>query len=57
MKQFYVVQVDVYGASREVVGFDTKKEALDYMESLPEDIYMVILRNDAESFKQRKNIV
>ena len=47
---FYVVCANVYGTSEKVEKFNTKPEALAYIETLPEDIYMVILRNDSQSF-------
>ena len=51
---FYVVCANAYGTSETVEKFDTRPEALAYIESLPEDIYMVILRNDSQGIKTFK---
>ena len=51
---FYVLCANAYGTSEVVKKFDTRPEALSYIESLPEDIYMVILRNDSQGIKPLK---
>ena len=43
---YYVLIVDVRGATNQVEHFNTREEALNYMESLPDIHYMVVLRND-----------
>lgn len=47
---YYVIIVDVQGASKQVVEFKTREEAVSYIASLPDEYYMVILRNDEFSY-------
>lgn len=54
---FYVVIANYYGTTESVEVFETKKEAMKYMESLDEDLYMVILRNDEVSAPAFREVV
>ena len=54
MDNYYVVCSNCYGASERVEHFASKAEALKFIESLPDDYYMVILRNDVHGFKTLK---
>ena len=44
---YYVIISDFYGAARRVEHFDTRAEAIKFIESLDDTQYMVTLRNDA----------
>lgn len=43
---YYVILTDCYGIDRQVEKFKSREEALKYIESLPDENYMVVLRND-----------
>ena len=47
---YYVAIVDVRGATRKVYEFPTRDEAVAFIASLPDEYYMVVLRNDEFSY-------
>lgn len=48
---YYVLIVDVYGTTRQVDKFETREDAVEYITKLPDEHYMVVLRNDDFSMK------
>lgn len=48
---YYVLLVDTFGTTKHVEKFATRPEAVEYIANLPDDYYMVILRNDNLSAK------